>query len=160
MSVLKVLSDKFRVGLRDASLKRGIIIGLTLALVGVGVYVAVTHFRRPHAISINGDMTLYDNAASPASGCQGTGGYQDIGQGTAVTVSDESGTLLAKSVLLTGFDGGDGYCTWFFTVSDVPGGKKFYKVEVSHRGAISFTEAEAKSHVSLQLGSKPDNNGW
>ncbi|MUL85214.1 MULTISPECIES: hypothetical protein [unclassified Mycolicibacterium] len=85
------------------------------------------------------------------SNCRGTRGYSDIGPGTAVTVADEAGTLLAKGTLDVGYGESD-WCSLPFQVADVPGGKHFYKVEVAHRGEVSYTEAEAKAGVHLQLG--------
>ncbi|QBJ98805.1 hypothetical protein ERC79_17940 [Rhodococcus sp. ABRD24] len=83
--------------------------------------------------------------------CAGAGGYDDIIPGTEVTVSDESGTILGKGELSSS-TGGSGYCDFEFTIHDVPRGKHFYDVEVSQRGALSFTEEEAESGLSLTLG--------
>jgi len=37
-------------------------------------------------------------------------------------------------------------------VTDVPKGEDFYQIEVSHRGALTFSEAEMLKGLALQLG--------
>jgi hypothetical protein len=83
--------------------------------------------------------------------CAGNGGYSDIGPGAAVTISDESGKLLAKGSI-EGSYAQAGSCVLTFKVFDVPAGAKFYKLEVSHRGEMSYTEAEARSGIQVSLG--------
>ncbi|OBF21550.1 hypothetical protein [Mycobacterium sp. ACS4331] len=133
----------------------GFITAAVLALAGVGAYFVITRFDAAEPFRITGTMTLYAAGDAAGRGCRGTGGYGDVGPGTAVTVSDESGTLLAKTVLGSG-DGGDGYCTFPISITDVPSGKKFYRVEVAHRGEVNFTETEARAGISLQLGNEPE----
>ncbi|WP_155949803.1 hypothetical protein [Rhodococcus sp. 114MFTsu3.1] len=65
-------------------------------------------------------------------------------------MSDESGTLLAKGALATSSGGSSG-CWLDFTVSGVSRGKTFYKVEVSHRGELTYTESEAESGLVFSL---------
>jgi len=137
-------------------LRHGVAIGfataLALVVAGVGTYILYAHFTAPRSFTIIGSITIYgDSSVSSGSSCQGTGGYRDIGPGTAITVSDEAGTLLAKSHLMIGTSG-DGSCSLPFEISDVPSGKKFYKVEASHRGEVSYTESEARHGISLQIG--------
>ncbi|MEO3759783.1 hypothetical protein ABGB19_16035 [Mycobacterium sp. B14F4] len=136
--------------------RRGIVIGfvaaLALALLGVAGYFGINHYLKSRPFTLEGALAVYsDVGLTGGPGCRGTGGYSDIGPGTAVTVSDEDGTLLAKGALGAGY-GEQGWCSWSFRVTDVPGGKKFYKVEASHRGEVNFTESEAREGVQLQLG--------
>ncbi|SIE26390.1 hypothetical protein [Mycobacteroides abscessus] len=123
------------------------------AAVGIGAFMLYSHLTAPRSFTINGSITIYDDnvAVSPGSSCRGTGGYRDIRPGTAVTVSDESGTLLAKSQLQSGTSA-QGSCSLPFEIPDVPTGKKFYKVEASHRGEVNYTESEARRGITLQIG--------
>ncbi|MBD0838202.1 hypothetical protein ICC28_05735 [Streptomyces sp. TRM68416] len=78
-------------------------------------------------------------------GCQGGDGYDDIFEGTAVTVYDGAGTVIATGQLGESTLESDGTCTFEVSVGDVPAGKGFYKVEVSHRGTVQLSEAEAEA---------------
>lgn len=68
------------------------------------------------------------------------GGYDDIRDGADVTVKDGAGELLGTGVL-TGGTATDVGVTFAFTVEGVPD-SDFYQVEVSHRGALSYSRAE------------------
>ncbi|MEU5841576.1 hypothetical protein [Rhodococcus sp. NPDC047139] len=108
----------------------------------------------PPQFSIDGTITLVDGSTystTPGFECEGDRGYDDISSAAAVRVSDETGTLLAKGSLTGSVREGD-FCTFFFTVPDVPRGASFYDIEVSHRGSVSYDEAEADSGVHLTLG--------
>lgn len=81
----------------------------------------------------------------------GTGGYSDIAVGTSVVVKDQSGTVLATGHL--SFKSGNG-CHWNLKVTDIPDAS-FYQVEVSHRGAITYSRADldkANWEINLSLG--------
>ncbi|CPR38252.1 putative lipoprotein LpqJ [Mycobacteroides abscessus] len=140
----------------NRSRNRGILIGFgtatALAIVAVGGYTWYNQHESQKTFTLTGTFTLNTtSSATTGDGCHGTGGYQDIAPGTSISVSDEAGTLLAKGVLNSGH-GESGSCYMLFSIDDVPSGKKFYKVEVSHRGEVNYTEAEAKKGISLQLG--------
>ncbi|QIQ07265.1 hypothetical protein HA039_31160 [Streptomyces liangshanensis] len=78
-------------------------------------------------------------------GCEGTGGYDDISLGTSVTVYDAAGAVVGtSSLVLSEFDADARSCTFDVSVENVPARKDFYQVEVSHRGKVQLTEAEAK----------------
>ena len=136
----------FAAGIGAATLVAGIAAG-SMALIHTA--------SGPGTFEITGTLTL--TGRTTTSGlpsdfkCAGSGGYTDISPSASVTVSDESGKLLAKG-RLTGSSGGTGHCVFDFTVSDVPRGSDFYKVEISHRGAVTYTESEAESGPSLSLG--------
>ncbi|MFI9817563.1 hypothetical protein [Saccharothrix variisporea] len=85
--------------------------------------------------------------------CKGDGGYSDIFDGTAVTVYDAAGKVLALGKLENSkFINGD--CEFTFTVAGVPDGEQFYQVEVAHRGKVSFPADKARAGaVGLTLGS-------
>lgn len=139
---------------------RGVIIGfltaVLLVVLGVGGFFGVNYYKKTRPFAMSGTLTVYSGIGlTGGANCRGTGGYGDIGPGAAISVSDESGTLLAKGQLEIG-SGESGWCTWPFRITDVPGGKKFYKVEVSHRGEVNFDADEARDGVLLQLGDVPE----
>lgn len=127
-----------------------------------GIVLLVVNASTSKTFEITGTIALSDTSSSSRSSissysssagfdCQGTGGYSDIGPNTAVAVMDETGTLIAKGSL-TGSSGSSSLCVLSFSVPDVPTGKKYYKVEVSHRGELSYTEEEARDGLGLTLG--------
>jgi hypothetical protein len=77
------------------------------------------------------------------TGCQGTGGYSDIGPGTQVTLKDQSGTILAAGPLGTPTNSYP--CTWTAFLEQVPMDRQFYSLEVSHRGQITKSLQELQS---------------
>jgi len=104
----------------------------------------------PATFTLRGTMTLsdptpldYDHKA-----CTGSGGYDDIVRGAAVTVYDDAGKVVGTSALGAGryaSEDSTAACVFPVRVPDVPGGSKFYRVEVSHRGQITVSAAEAKA---------------
>jgi hypothetical protein len=87
-----------------------------------------------------------------ADDCQGFDGYSAISAGANVVVSDPSGTTIAVGALSTGSSVTPGDCHFTFTIPDVPAGKGFYGVAVTHRGVVQYSEAQARQGVSLSLG--------
>ncbi|WP_377454571.1 hypothetical protein [Rhodococcoides fascians] len=130
-----------------------------IAAVGITVAVVVgSEPKAPDTFQLAGTMTLTESVTryggGPGFECVGYKGYDDMTQATAVTVSDESGTLLAKGTFAgsTGGSASSYPCVFTFVIDAVPTGKNFYKVEVSHRGALSYTQDEAQAGVALSLG--------
>ncbi|PXY20516.1 hypothetical protein BAY59_31310 [Prauserella coralliicola] len=83
--------------------------------------------------------------------CIGANGYDDIAEGTRVTVYDPSGAVLATGALGQGGDSVEP-CVLPIAVPDVPGGHDTYQVEVSDRGKIVVSATEAKAgQVALTL---------
>lgn len=76
--------------------------------------------------------------------CQGYGGYDDIAEGSSVTVYNAAGQVVATGALGTGTPSGTA-CVFPVSVPDVPDGSKFYGVEISHRGKIQVSADEAKT---------------
>lgn len=108
----------------------------------------------------SGSVDLLDD-----TNCQGAGGYSDLTPGTAVTVSDSTGHVIATGALNTGSQtkthlsgtlAGDvdvaSACVLGFTVNDVPDGLQSYVLAVSHRGNRVVQAAEAHSGVDLSVG--------
>jgi hypothetical protein len=122
-----------------------------LAAVGVvGVAAGVWFATRPAPqVHVRGTLAL----ASPGflssyNGCEGTGGYDDITAGVAVTVGGANGQVLGIGALGPGQAGVA--CTFNFDVA-VPAGQSLYTVTISHRGTETFTPAQI-GDIQLTLG--------
>lgn len=113
-------------------------------------------------IAVTGSVTLTDpdstlNAALTGThDCGGVGGYSDIKEGAQVVISDDAGKTLTISHLTAGQTpeqktGLNNDCVFGFT-AQVPAGKRFYGVQVTHRGVVKMAEAELPS-ASLSIGS-------
>lgn len=108
--------------------------------------------------TVAGRMTVVTstNALSASSysnggSCVTYGGYDDIAEGTAVTVRDSTGAIVGVGSLGAGQGSAYG-CSFPFTVTDVPD-SDFYTVEISHRGAMTFTAEDIRtSELQLSLG--------
>ncbi len=87
--------------------------------------------------------------------CAGYEGYSDIHAGTAVVVKDESGKVLATGSLSDGKVLNIGNCQFTFKVDGLSDAK-FYQVEVSHRGIVTYSRDDldkASWKVGLTVGS-------
>ncbi|MGW1160375.1 hypothetical protein ACWD48_19585 [Streptomyces sp. NPDC002519] len=101
----------------------------------------------PKTFTLKGSMTLTgDNVPTGETNedCTGYSGYDDIRAGTSVTVYDNDGKVVGQGVLGTGKPK-DAACVFAVSVPGVPEGSKFYQVEVSHRGKVTVSAAEAKA---------------
>lgn len=101
----------------------------------------------PASFTLRGTMTLTgDNVPSgdTSEDCTGYEGYDDITAGASVTVYDSAGAVVATGALGTGRPD-SAACVFPVKVPGVPGGSKFYRVEVSHRGQVTVTAADAKA---------------
>ncbi|MCS7476248.1 hypothetical protein ACFFQW_05115 [Umezawaea endophytica] len=108
----------------------------------------------PQAFELKGHFALMKSATGAAvkGECEGYRGYDDIAEGSQVTVYNASGKAVALGVLKDS-DYVGGVCSFRFAVPEVPAGDEIYQVEVTHRGKISFSdEAARKGDVSLTLG--------
>ncbi len=98
-------------------------------------------------------ILLQPTSATDLASCSGSGGYLDISGGTDVTVYNASGTIVSSGALDDGL-AIEGSCIFDFTVHGVPGNEGPYQVEVSHRGRLTITEANARAgKLSATLGS-------
>ncbi|MEU4090161.1 hypothetical protein [Streptomyces aureus] len=102
----------------------------------------------PDTFTLKGFFSLTDGSSvvrDGSGGCRGSGGYDDIQEGTSVTVYDASGSVVATGNL--GHSKGAPYsaCVFKVAVDGVPKGQKYYKVEVSHRGTVQMTAEEAEA---------------
>ncbi|MEV8309937.1 hypothetical protein AB0P36_21930 [Streptomyces flavidovirens] len=124
------------------------------ALVALAWAGTAIDFGGPETLTTTGGIFLsdYDGFVSTGELCTGKGGYADLDAGTEVTITDASGTVVAADNLTTGEVVGSA-CLFNFTVRDIPAGSKLYRVEVSHRGALTKTEAELrKGDIAFTIG--------
>ncbi|MFJ7181081.1 hypothetical protein ACIQXA_32880 [Streptomyces massasporeus] len=99
----------------------------------------------PSTFTLTDTFELTGDAVSDGlGGCEGSGGYDDITEGTAVTVYDAAGTVVATGQLEDS-KMNSGTCTFEVAVEDVPRGQDFYKVEISHRGTVQLSGDEAEA---------------
>lgn len=134
----------------------------SLSLIVAGVLLILTACggdtgTQADAQTIRGYLSLVDSDGSGIAAqdraCHGTGGYSDIGAGAPVTVADEAGTVIATGSL----DGGavqTGECFFTFTIA-VPDAD-FYRIEVSHRGEMTYSRQQMEDNgwmIFLTLGS-------
>ena len=104
----------------------------------------------PSTRALNGTMTL-DSSFTPSGSdakvgrnCRGESGYDDIQEGTQVTVRDGTDAIIATGRLSQGkltATGFSGRCRFEFTISDVPEAS-FYTIEVSRRGGLTYSAEE------------------
>ncbi|MFH8717485.1 hypothetical protein [Streptomyces zaomyceticus] len=99
----------------------------------------------PTDFLLTGAFLLTSSVVSDgAGGCEGSDGFEDITEGAAVTVYDASGTVVATGGLGESTREGT-TCRFEVLVPDVPTGRGFYKVEITHRGTLQISESEAMS---------------
>ncbi|MDV3128350.1 DUF732 domain-containing protein [Mycobacterium sp. 21AC1] len=106
--------------------------------------------------TVKGTFVLADHdglggIVSDGAACQGAGGYSDVNGGTAVTVKNGKGEILASTTLGAG-KGGTADCRFSFTLK-VTEGQDHYVVSVGHRGEFDYTfdQLMARS-VQMRLG--------
>ncbi|MGJ5751953.1 hypothetical protein FB563_0015 [Streptomyces puniciscabiei] len=126
------------------------LLGLAVGAGIVGGAWAITAGSGPGApgtFTLKGGFELTDSVVPDGDGgCAGTDGYDDISDGTSVTVYDAAGSVVATGALSNSRYDEDTYdCSFDVAVQDVPKGQKFYKVEVSHRGTLQLTAKEAET---------------
>ena len=141
--------------------RRGIITVTVLAVLVVGVAVAgwaLVGRATESTHTITGDMTLVDLDEflylDDGDSCSGSGGYGDIDAGTTVNVKDQSGTLIGSGSLGPGKATSKlSACVFPFEIEGVKDAK-FFQVEVSRRGGLSYSKADMEGmdwtvHASL-----------
>ncbi|TVT60107.1 hypothetical protein FNH05_05040 [Amycolatopsis rhizosphaerae] len=144
------------------------------AVVGVGVTLAINLAGEkigPAAFTMHGVLRL-DNTGEYSAvdeitlneDCQGRGGYSDLAPGTAVTVADSQGHIVATGRIDKGTEEIDhsanaGFgtprvlaCDLNITVPDVPDGLPSYAVTISHRGTQVMSSSEVHAGIRLSIG--------
>lgn len=137
---------------------------VVFAAAGIGTAFALRKPARPtpatstaQIVTVVGTLTLADSPGVlnlDDVHCRGMGGYDDIAEGSQVTVTDEHGTVVGLGELNEGVLDGSGptrQCRFAFTVNNIPAGHAIYGVSVSHRGTIQV-RADDLDNVSLTLG--------
>jgi hypothetical protein len=94
-----------------------------------------------HAIS--GTFAFYGGGWPDAYDCTGTGAFRDIAPTAQVTLTDESGAILAVTQLGTNVTKYPD-CVYSFTFGPVPAAK-FYSLEVAHRGKVTNSAAQLEA---------------
>lgn len=125
-----------------------------LLVIGVAGTMLVLRVLADDTTTLRGEVHLRgeDNVAGSSTSCYGSGGYDDLREGTGVVVTDAAGTTIAVGSLGRGTYSTFGTldCVLPFTV-EVPTGKGFYGIEVAHRGAVKFAEPDL-GRVRLAIG--------
>jgi len=130
-----------------------------IAALAAGLVLASCGGSAPSAPShvLLGTMTIsqYQGSQQIIGGaCTGHGGYDDIYAGTAVTVKDENSKILATGSLGGGTAPDRFSCSFPFKISNLPEAK-FYQVEISHRGAVTYSREDLDRRgwaIQLSLG--------
>lgn len=110
------------------------VLAVALALAGCG--------GEPETKTVTVEFRLadYDTAFL---GCEGQGGYSDIGPGTSVTIKNGGGEVLGAGELGEGKPSSNGvqqtFCDWTVEIPGVPAGEDFYVAEVADRGEITLS---------------------
>jgi hypothetical protein len=107
------------------------------------------------AVPVRGEVRLRLSEANfqEHDNCFGTGGYTDLRGGASVVVTDAAGVTIAVTSLRAGeidLSGEPDVCALRFE-AQVPAGKGFYGVEVTHRGRVQIPEAQL-GKVELAIG--------
>jgi hypothetical protein len=112
--------------------------------------------------TLHGTIAVVDqgsllNRDSAGSACAAPAGYDDVTAGAQAVVKTSNGNTVAYGTPGAGtwvWDGSADSCTFPFTVAGIPTGGGPYSVEVGHRGAVDFTQADTeKGTFGLTLGS-------
>lgn len=131
----------------------GLALGASL-MGGIWAITANSGPSEPATFTLEGTFTLTEDATSTGDDCSASydSGYDDIAEGTSVTVYGAGGDVVATGEL--GDSTYSGYtCEFAIAVPDVPKGEKFYKVEVSHRGTLQLSAEEAENgELAASLG--------
>jgi hypothetical protein len=97
------------------------------------------------------DVDGFDGHSTGGS-CAGNGGYDDLAVGTSVTVYDGSSAIIGGGFVNSASYNGSS-CVLSFEIPDIPSGRGFYQVEISHRGKISEDEKNAVAGTLYFMGS-------
>lgn len=154
-----------------------LVIGAVVALlVVVGATIAVTmtlaggdepttQTSAPATFRVTGYLSLdspgnfvWESVQNPV--CAGTDGFDDVRTGAQVVVTDAGGATVAVGTLgegLASYQTVNGEslaisCKFSFAIPDVPAGKGFYGVAVTHRGSMQYQEAQLREALQLTLG--------
>lgn len=128
--------------------------GVLVLLTGVIVTLVMT-LGASSKVTLRGHMEIVgsENISTYGGECSGSDGYDDLSGGASITVTDPTGKVVATGSIGTGQPAGDGYlCDFPFEIPDVPSAR-FYGIEISHRGVVTFSKAQATKDAELSIGS-------
>ncbi|MER7131358.1 hypothetical protein [Streptosporangium saharense] len=113
----------------------------------------------PVPLTVGGTMSvpgssLIGGLDSNPKPCVTTGGYSDIREGAQVVITDEASKTIALGSLEAGKPDSQNpaRCVFPFSVQNVPAGRPFYGIEVSHRGRLQYTAEQIAMSLQLTLG--------
>lgn len=124
----------------------GVAVLVLLAAAGIGI--ALRHggdtIKLSGVLALDNGTSGFDDAnfTSTKGACRGSGGYDDLAGGTSITVYDNSGAVISVGQLKDGFVV-DAACYFAWSIAGVPK-SSFYKVEISHRGQLTYSYAQAR----------------
>lgn len=109
-----------------------------------------------HTILFTLDLTGSDNFVGGGIGgiCFGIGGYDDIGVGMAIIITDQSGTVIGTAFADSAEQTSIRTCRISAVIENVPE-VPFYQVQASHRGAPSYSlqqMQDANWTIALTIG--------
>jgi hypothetical protein len=100
---------------------------------------------RPPSRSISGSVAVRDNAEEYKTGKKCVG-FGDLRSNASVSVTDETGKVIGRSVLSDGLGGSDPQtCIFAFVVDDLPSAGT-YSVKVADRPGITHSKAELEAN--------------
>ena len=115
-----------------------------LAVVGSAAWFlfdgTVTELRGAAPFTVQGTLTIQGGDCT-------SWGYNDLHDGTEVTLTDENGKLLAVGALTR-----SSMCSFTFSLDNVPPGRQFYGITVTHRGTLHYNEQQLRQGVELTIG--------
>ncbi|MGY2125871.1 hypothetical protein ACW9HJ_30875 [Nocardia gipuzkoensis] len=133
----------------------GVLVGVLVAVGSFFGYQAYEHYRdgQQKPLLVIGTMSLIGSTSwdNLASGCTGSGGYSDIHEGVTVTLSSASGTTIGVTALEKGSKNGSN-CMFIWTMRNIPSDEKFYKLEIGHRGVLTYTRQDLEIPLTTSLG--------
>lgn len=105
--------------------------------------------------TVEGRFTVVSSPGAQVSGdgesCELPPTLSDIGEGTRITLVEDSTTVLGTAQLV--YDEGDlTSCTFTFGFTDVPSGGAMYVIQLAGRGQLIYTEDELRAGIEITLG--------
>jgi|SRR5664280_387743 len=134
-----------------------VMVGAEVAMTSGGASVsnpvsASTVAPSPTTQDVSGTLTLVGEGSYGS--CTGTGGYDDVEPGMAVTLLDSSNRTIGVSSLGSGTSS-SGDCVFKFDFGPVPVTSDFYAVDSSRRGKTTYSKAELQGNnwkLDLSIG--------
>lgn len=138
-------------------LRKIVVVVLSLAAVALGGLLILGAVMNAKKQTVTVNVTLNDSQGgwSQDAPCAGTGGYSDMTAGTAITMKNGDGQVIATGVLPGGVADDATTCTFTASVKNVPRAD-FYAVSVGGRGEVTSSRSDLEKNAwsfDLTLGS-------